>query len=226
MRNHEPQSSLPGTNDDIAERVKRERALRNWSLRELERRMTEAGEPMSFSLLQRLENGRGADRSRPSVTFDQARALADVFGLPFIEFVAPAEWVRERRVRRVAEDIRIARRAVGIALVRLLAAYRQLDAIPSMGNADRLVASEERDVFEVLEGAAWRDGATNDEIGRAVYGLQLPFPAGERLQGYLDRLNAELSKLATRLAMGREPELNEALEEILKLEDVSKEDRS
>lgn len=87
-----------GTNDDVAERVKRERANRGWSLRELERRMAEAGEPMSFSLLQRLENGRGADKSRPSVTFDQTRALADVFGLPFMVFVAPAEWVKELRI--------------------------------------------------------------------------------------------------------------------------------
>lgn len=221
MGNHREPRTPPGTNDDIAERVKHERATRGWSLRELERRMAEAGEPMSFSVLQRLENGRGADKSRPSVTFDQARALAEVFALPFSEFVAPAEWVTAQRVRRVTDDIRAAKADIAAGVMRLLSAYRELDSIPVVLDAPfdpdghNTVASGPGDVIGELEAGAWKSGARNPaEVLLAVHGLPVPLP-DPALQEAMHQLNATAAVLSSQLAWGIRPEVNEALDEQL-----------
>lgn len=173
MRNHDPRTP-PGTNDDIAERVKRERAVRGWSLRELERRMGEAGEPMSFSVLQRLENGRGADKSRPSVTFDQARALAEVFDLPFNEFVAPASWVREQEAKRLRRSLVRSIEKLEQGVVELIAASRQLALI-------------DEKVSDLLDQRSWR------------LNTRLTIPSAAGLQEYFNGLVGTAQMLGLQL---------------------------
>lgn len=87
-----PNPRPPGAEDMAARRIAYERERRGWSTAELARRMTEAGVPVNQSAIYKIEKG----TPRRTISLDEARALAQIFGLSSVEELAtPVDTLRD-----------------------------------------------------------------------------------------------------------------------------------
>lgn len=116
-----------GGNDDVAERVRAERERRGWSYRDLAAAMAQNGGSASKDTLQRIEYG----NPRPKIGVDQLVTFAKVFDLTVEELLAPAAWVRQRRVDAMVRQVQAAAEKFEQGIVELIDCWRRLDWLAS-----------------------------------------------------------------------------------------------
>lgn len=139
--------------EHVAERIRRTREARKWSMEGLAKRMTDAGCPIAPSAIHKIEN---AGRR---ITVDELVALSRVFGISMSELVSdpdvhPASEIASR-VKEFEENLRDYRAevkelestisATQKALTDIILELRELDAPANMiSNLYRSLEGDER----------------------------------------------------------------------------------
>jgi transcriptional regulator with XRE-family HTH domain len=85
---------------NLARRVKYERERAGMSTEGLARRMTDLGCPINQSAIWKIENGDPPRR----ITYDEALALAQVFGVPLDELSVPPEIAADRTAIQLMQE--------------------------------------------------------------------------------------------------------------------------
>ncbi|MGC1211268.1 MAG: helix-turn-helix transcriptional regulator [Micromonospora sp.] len=109
-----PERQLRGE-ANLADRVAYERKERGWTTEGLAQRMTAAGCPINQSAIWKIEDG----KPRRRITYDEALAFAEVFGIPLDELSAPPELAADRTALRLLDEFRQARQVMLDAFYRL-----------------------------------------------------------------------------------------------------------
>jgi transcriptional regulator with XRE-family HTH domain len=99
---------------NLAERVAYERQSRGWSTDRLADRMTKAGCPINQSAVWKIEN---AGRR---ITYDEALAFAEVFGIPLDQLSVPPEIMAARTAIQLMQEYLQASAKSGAAAAKLV----------------------------------------------------------------------------------------------------------
>lgn len=177
---------------NLARRIAYERQRAGMSTEGLAKRMTDLGCPINQSAVWKIENGDPPRR----ITYDEAIAFAEVFGMPLDELSVPPEIVADRAAMQLIDDYERARR-------------EHVDLFYKIAGHIRVHPSSRR-VFE--EHSAWRDVST-DELGVVRYadrkaGHLLDTELIEAEQQWVDTHTAEQCNVPERCprhAKGRKP---------------------
>lgn len=117
---------LLGGNDDVADRIRRERERRGWTYRELADRMSAEGCTVAASTLHRMENGSGPSKARPKIGVEELVAACRVFGLTPEELLMPAELFGQRRAQNLIDSVAAAAAELWASADRLHSTFREL----------------------------------------------------------------------------------------------------
>jgi transcriptional regulator with XRE-family HTH domain len=120
------------TNQAVGQRIAYERRERGWTLQGLAKHMEEVGCPIGHTAIHKIE--RGGEQQR-KVSFEEAVAFAEVFGLGLKELAVPPALARRRDVRLAVDELFAAIDAGKEASRRQTAAEERLTQLVA-GDAD------------------------------------------------------------------------------------------
>lgn len=100
MPRPKPRRSIGGE-QNLAERIRRELSVRDWSPAELGKRMTEAGCSIGTSSVYKVLD----DEKPRTISVDELLALADVFGTTTDDLLTPVEALDQRRAKELLQSL-------------------------------------------------------------------------------------------------------------------------
>lgn len=137
-----------GSNDDVADRLRRERTRRGLSYRALAERMARAGCEIDPSALQRIEKGTAPGKPRPKIGVDELVALCRVFDLTPADMLSSTDSEVDKLAFYWRDRYRQAIRNLTTALVELVDFHRAFSKLATeeySTEAAHFIATQTRD---------------------------------------------------------------------------------